>query len=100
MWLGRLYSPREQGLLLVPTCREVGAGLLRLDIWLLWDDFYFCTFATSSYWCWNVTRTLYFCIWRGSFVILVTYFLAGLLDLMVLVLELDATFWHLYYFQD
>jgi hypothetical protein len=42
--------------LLVPTCREVGAGLLRLDIWLLWDDFYFCTFATSSYWCWNVTR--------------------------------------------
>jgi hypothetical protein len=28
---------------------------------------------------------------------LVPDFLAGLLDLMVLVLELDATFWHLYY---
>jgi hypothetical protein len=47
----------------------------------------------------------FFHIYANSYVILFCFFmlflvpdfLAGLLDLMVLVLELDATFWHLYY---
>jgi hypothetical protein len=49
--------------------------------------------------------TFFFHIYANSYVILFCFFmlflvpdfLAGLLDLMVLVLELDATFWHLYY---
>jgi hypothetical protein len=57
-------------------------------------------FSTS-----NLTFFFFFNIYANSYVILFCFFmlflvpdfLAGLLDLMVLVLELDATFWHLYY---